>query len=173
MTPLKLVAALLMLATFSVAVSPAQEKKIVMAHVKYNGLKQEILKQRGKVVLVDFWATWCPNCLKKFPDFIDMQKEYADKGLVVLAVSLDSVEKEGAVEQANKFLNRQNPPFRNLLLDEPAELWEKKFEIASLPCYYLFDRHGKWVRYRASDYKDGENYYDDLKKTALKMLNEK
>ena len=54
---------------------PAQDAKIAATPVKYEGLKQEVLKQRGKVVVVDFWSTNCPPCMKAFPDFIEMQKK--------------------------------------------------------------------------------------------------
>jgi thiol-disulfide isomerase/thioredoxin len=43
----------------------------------------------GKVVILDFWATWCPPCKAEIPGFIELQKEYGEKGLVVVGVSLD------------------------------------------------------------------------------------
>ena len=154
------------------AVSPAQDKKIEMTLVKYDGLKQEILKHRGKVVIVDFWATWCPNCIKAFPEFVAMQEKHAAKGLVVISVSLDDARDKGKVDLANQILTKRKLPFRNLLLDEPGDFWPKKFETDSLPLYYVFDRNGKWVRYRAADYKDGVPY-DELEKVAVQMLSEK
>src|ERR1022692_4546653 len=89
MTRFKMFLSLAGLALLGVAVGQAQEKKIVMTHVKYDGLKQEILKHRGKVVVLDFWATTCPSCMQHFPDFIEMQKKHGDNGLVVISVSLD------------------------------------------------------------------------------------
>lgn len=44
---------------------------------------------KGKVVLVDFWATWCPPCRKSIPELVDLQKKYLDTGLVVLGISMD------------------------------------------------------------------------------------
>jgi len=172
MTRIRIIVSITTLVVLCAAAGHAQEKKIVMTHVKYDGLKQEVLKHRGKVVVVDFWATWCPSCMEAFPKFIDYQKKYADKGLVVIAVSLDSVDKEGAVDRANKFLNKNNSPLRNLLLDEPSELLEKQFNFVSLPFYYIFDRQGKWVRFRAADYKDGVPY-EELERIVVQMLNEK
>src|SRR6516162_4344599 len=112
MTRIRIIVSITILVVLCAAAGHAQEKKIVMTHVKYDGLKQEVLKHRGKVVVVDFWATWCPSCMEAFPKFIDYQKKYADKGLVVIAVSIDSMEKEGAVERANRFLNKHKSPLR-------------------------------------------------------------
>ena len=45
----------------------------------------------GKVVVVDFWATWCPPCKKELPEYVALQKKYADKGLVIVGISLDEL----------------------------------------------------------------------------------
>ena len=153
-------------------VSTAQDKKIEMTRVKYDGLKQEIVKHRGKVVIVDFWATWCPNCIKAFPEFVAMQEKHAAKGLVIISVSLDDAQDSAKVDLANQILTKRKLPFRNLLLDEPTDFWPKKFGADSLPLYYVFDRHGKWARYLAADYKDGVPY-DEVEKTVIQMLSEK
>lgn len=154
------------------AVSPAQDKKIEMTRVKYDGLKQEIVKHRGKVVIVDFWATWCPNCIKAFPTFVTMQEKYGNKGLVVISVSVDDVTDKDKVEKANEILTKRKLPFRNLLLDEPTDFWPKKFETDSLPLYYVFDRNGKWVRFHPSQFKE-DTLYVDLEKNVVQMLGEK
>jgi thiol-disulfide isomerase/thioredoxin len=151
----------------------APDKKIVMTPVKYDGLKQEILKHRGKVVVVDFWAHNCFPCRKAFPHFLDMHKKYSDKGLVVITVALEVEKTDKAINSGNKFLTDNNSPFRSLLLDEPVDLWAKQFDYASLPFYYVFDRKGKWVRYRAFDAPESGVDYDALEKLVVKMLAEK
>jgi thiol-disulfide isomerase/thioredoxin len=156
-----------------VAGQPAPDTKILMTPVKYEGLKQEILKHRGKVVIVDFWATNCPPCIAALPHYVELQNKFADKGLVVITVSVDPTDDAKRVERANGVLTRNEVALRNLILDEPLEMWTKKFETGSLPFAYLFDRRGKWVRCRASDYKDNAAYGHDVEKTMLQMLNEK
>lgn len=160
-------------ALLGAAAQPGQEGKIEMTAVKYDGLKQEVLKQRGKVVIVDFWATFCPPCMGAFPKFIEMHKKYADKGLVIITVSADDAANPEKVKKANAFLKRVESPFRNLLLDEPWDSWTKRLDVKALPCYYVFDRQGKWVRFPGKDAKDGEIDYAELEKVVVQMLNEK
>jgi thiol-disulfide isomerase/thioredoxin len=158
----------------AVAAQPVPETKIAMTPVKYDGLKQEVLKNRGKVVIVDFWATNCPPCIAALPHYVDLQKKFADKGLVVITVSVDPTGDLKRVEKANGILKRNEVALRNLILDEPYEMWTKKFDFVSLPFAYLFDRHGKWMRCRASDYRDDpEGYGRDVERIVLQMLNEK
>lgn len=101
-----------------------------------------------------------------------MQKKYADKGLVVVTVSVDELAEKEQVNDANAFLRQAKAPFRHLLLDEPRDLWTKKLDFSFPPCYYIFDRHGKWVRFRGQDFKEGVPY-KQMDEVIIKMLNEK
>jgi thiol-disulfide isomerase/thioredoxin len=155
------------IALFAAGIAPAQEKKFELTTVKYDGLKQEILKHRGKVVLVDFWATYCIPCKAAMPHYVDLQEKFQDKGLVIITVSID---KKESTESANKFLTKNKIALRNLILDEPPEVWSKRFEASGVPFSYVFDRQGKWVRYREIDTPD---YDKTVEKTLLQFLGEK
>ncbi len=168
----RLMLLVLMIGAIAFASAHGQDAAIKAVPVTYDGLKQEILKHRGKVVILDFWATTCPPCIKSFPKFIEMQQKHGDKGLVVISVSLDDAKDEERVEGANKLLTRWKSPLRNLILDDPTDAWTKKLDYVGLPFYYVFDRQGKWVRYRGIDYKDGVPY-DELESVAVRMLSEK
>ena len=167
----KIVFPVLMLLSIGLLSVRAQDTPITAVPVSYEGLKQEILKHRGKVVIVDFWSTRCAPCVASFPKFVEMQKKHGDKGLVVISVSLDDAKDEDDVKQANKLLTRWKSPLRNLIYDDKVEHL-KKLDYEGLPFYYLFDRQGKWVRYRGLDFKDGVPY-DDLENVAVRMLSEK
>jgi hypothetical protein len=106
------------------------------------------------------------------PHLVEMHEKYADKGLVVITVSVDPTNEKDLVEAANKFLQKIKSPLRNLSLDERGEMWSKKLDFTIPPCYYVFDRHGKWVRFRGTDYDD-EKYHEELEKTVVRMLSEK
>ena len=74
------------------------------------GLRETIARERGKVVLVNFWATWCVPCREEFPQLARLQKKLRGEGLRVLGISTDLVRDVPAVE---KFLSEQNPGFPN------------------------------------------------------------
>jgi thiol:disulfide interchange protein len=92
----------------------------------------------GKVVLVDFWATWCLPCLKEFPEFNRLQKEYESKGLVVLGVSADE---EGA-EKVKPYLKDHRLDY---LVGLASPEQRKRFDLEALPLTIVYDRTGKQV----------------------------
>lgn len=100
-----------------------------------------------------------------------MHKKLADKGLVVIAVSVDEAQDKKRVEAANAFLRKQQSPFIHLLLNEPHEFWSKKLAFTIPPCYYVFDRRGKWARFDPNEY--GDELHKEIDKTILRMLDEK
>ena len=62
------------------------------ALVDLGGKPQQLEQWRGKVLVVNFWATWCPPCQAEIPDFIAIEKEYGGKGVAVVGVSIDSLQ---------------------------------------------------------------------------------
>ncbi len=100
-----------------------------------------------------------------------MHKKHAAKGLIVLSVSVDERANKKDVDIANGFLRGQNSPFIHLLLDEPHEFWSKKLGFTIPPCYYVFDRRGKWTKFDPNDL--GDDLHKEMDKAVLRMLDEK
>lgn len=121
---------------------------VTLRVAKYDVLKDEILKNRGKVVLIDLWGDFCTPCKKAFPHTVELSRKFGDKGLAVISVALDETEKKDAVL---RFLKKQNATFTNILLDEPIEFWQKKFRTDAVPCMYVFSRQGKWTQLTGED----------------------
>lgn len=96
---------------------------------------------RGKVVLVDFWATWCEPCRTEIPAFVSLQKRYGPQGLQIIGISLDDDPKP-----VREFYQRFAMNYPVALGD--AELAERFGGILGLPVAFLIDRDG---RIRARD----------------------
>ena len=101
-----------------------------------SGKTAKLEEYRGKVVLLDFWATWCTGCKKEIPWFSEFQKTYGPKGFAVVGVSMD----EDGWKVLRPFLAEHQIPYRMLLGDEATS---KRYGIESLPDTFLIDRKGK------------------------------
>lgn len=96
----------------------------------------------GHVVLVDFWASWCAPCKASFPAYAKIHADYASKGVLILAVSLDP--KDDPPRSVAAFVRREAPPF-SILRDQQAKL-VSLVSPPTMPTSYLIGRDGK-VRY--------------------------
>lgn len=94
----------------------------------------------GKVVVLDFWATWCGPCRMEIPGFIELQKKYADKGLVVIGVSLDQ---DGA-SAVKPFVEKMGINYSIVLGDET--IVSAFGGIEGIPTTFIIDRAGNIVR---------------------------
>lgn len=111
------------------------------------GFRKLVAAQKGKVVLVNFWATYCVPCRKEMPALVKLGQKYQAKGLVFVTVSADEPEQEG---DAEKFLVTNKVPTPHYLRkakDDEAFInsIEPKWSGA-LPASFLYDRTGKKVR---------------------------
>jgi len=91
MSKVFLTALLLGFISFSVARADddVMSKPLDLKFTAVDGKQVDLAQYRGKVVLIDFWATWCPSCVEEVPDVVATYKKYHDQGLEVLGVSLD------------------------------------------------------------------------------------
>jgi thiol-disulfide isomerase/thioredoxin len=93
---------------------------------------------KGKVVYLDFWATWCPPCRKSFPWMQEIYQRYKDMGLAVVAVSVNARQKD-----AEKFIKEHNPSF--ITAFDPGKKTAKTYKLEAMPSSYLIDRQGNIV----------------------------
>lgn len=93
---------------------------------------------KGRVVYLDFWASWCKPCVKSFPWMQTLQDKYRDQGLEVIAINLDS---ERAL--AESFLKKMNVDFI-VAFDQIGDS-AKDYQLKGMPTSYLIDRDGNLV----------------------------
>ena len=98
--------------------------------------KTSLEMQKGQVLLVDFWASWCGPCRESFPWMTSIQAKYKAQGFKVIAINLDQEK-----DQALDFLSEFKPGF-TVLFDTEAQLPED-FEVIGMPTSFLIDRQGK------------------------------
>jgi cytochrome c biogenesis protein CcmG/thiol:disulfide interchange protein DsbE len=112
---------------------------------------------RGKVILVDFWATWCPPCQEMIPVLSKLHKKYSDKGLVILGVSLDN---EG-LGMLGTFVHENMIPYKVVMGDK--KIGSAFGGVSSIPTLYLVDRDGRLVR-KLTGYHSFGQLEDQVKK---------
>ena len=93
----------------------------------------------GKVVLVDFWASWCVPCRRSFPWLNAMHDKYAEQGLVIVGVNEDE-KRDSAAEFLAKY-----PPQFTIVYDETKSL-ASRFKVVALPSSYVIGRDGEIVQ---------------------------
>ena len=110
--------------------------------VKLDGAAAPLTDFEGKVVLVDFWATWCAPCVATMPDLQKLHEKYSDGGFSMIGVSID----EGGANKVKPFLAKHKFTYPILLdLDAKSPAW-KAFGVHGVPALFLVDRNGQIVR---------------------------
>jgi len=129
-----------------------------------HGLEGTLPDTAGHVVLIDFWATWCAPCKASFPAYTEIQREFAPRGFVLLAVSVDQT-----AAPYEQFIERFKPAFPTVRDGKQKLISEVR--VPAMPTSYLLDRHGI-VRSVHSGYH-GESTVKALRDEINRLLEEK
>ncbi len=117
-----------------------------LAGFKLEGKFPEATK--GKVVLVDFWASWCEPCKQSFPVMEELHRRYAERGLVIIAINVDENRPD-----MEAFLKKNAATF--IVLRDANQKLVEKTGIATMPSSFLIDRQGK-VRFQHTGFRGAE-----------------
>jgi thiol-disulfide isomerase/thioredoxin len=115
---------------------------------------------KGKVVYVDFWASWCPPCIKSFPFLNELENQLKEQGLQVIGVNLDE-----KVADAQAFLASHPVDFS--IVADPSKQCAKSFEVMAMPTSYLIDRKGN-IRHIHRGFRSGET--EELRALISQLL---
>ncbi len=111
-----------------------------------NGEKIHLADFRGKVVILDFWATWCPPCQEGIPDLNRLYKEYRNAGLVVIGISLD---RKGP-DEVRRYLDQKGVEYINVMGSEDVFQAYSGLpgfgKIQGIPTAFIIDREGRLQR---------------------------
>lgn len=99
---------------------------------------------KGKVVILDFWATWCPPCRKGVPDLVELKKEYKDKGVEIVGISLDAITRNGTT------VNDVGPFMKSYKINYPIVRGDQNIvysfgNINSIPTTFVLDKEGRVI----------------------------
>jgi len=126
-----------------------------------SGKSHSLSKYKGKVVLVDFWATWCGPCKAEIPHLADLYIKYKGQGFVILGVGLD---KKASIE---RYLATTNVPYI-VLVDEDSKS-SKSYGVSGIPRTIMVDKKGR-VAFDHTGYTEGME--DELDEEIATLLGE-
>jgi len=107
-----------------------------------DGKLQPLAQWRGKVMVVNFWATWCPPCLKEIPEFVRLQQRYGDKGVQFLGLAIDD-----PINVAN-FVAQQKMNYPVLMAEKQGLTLARDAgnRLGGLPFTVIIDKHGRTAK---------------------------
>src|SRR3989339_1959416 len=117
-------------------------------------LKAVLGNNKGKVVIVDLWATWCPPCRKEIPGFINLYKKYKDKGLEIIGVAFD----ENGQEVVPPFMKAMGINYQVYL--DGGDI-ARKYDLQAYPTTIVYGKDGK-VASKHVGYVSEKEFEDEL-----------
>jgi peroxiredoxin len=119
-----------------IAAKPARIAAPDFTLADFNGSSVRLSTYKGKVVLLDFWATWCTGCKVEIPWYMEFQKKYKDDGLSAIGVSMDA----DGWKSVKPFLEEHKLNYPVVIGDDNLG---SKYKLSNMPLTVLIDRDGK------------------------------
>lgn len=141
------------------------ERELEVRVADWEGIQKYVAEQKGKVVVIDMWATWCEPCIREFPGLVKLQQQNPDQ-VVATSVNLDYAGLDGETPEAvvpnvEEFLKEQDARFVNFVSSQPDEKFYEAAEFGSVPTIFVFDKTGKLRQKVDVDSAKGDPTYAD------------
>nr|ADC35944.1 thioredoxin-like protein [uncultured bacterium 70] len=142
---MRVVAAALIVGSLVAGPASAQKSETKQAKLSFSfkdltGKTVSLSNFKGKVILLDFWATWCVPCKQEIPGFIDLQKKYGDRGLQIIGLSVDD-----SLNMAKEYATKMKMNYPVLLAEGKEDVLKAYDPIPSIPVSIVIDRGGRIV----------------------------
>ncbi len=131
---------LLFLTVTTLAFSQSKQKAPDVSVTTADGKTLKLSDLKGKVVVINFWATWCPPCRAEIPGFIEVYDKFKSKGLEIVGISLD----QKGWDVVKPFIKKQSIPYP-IAIDD-GKIASKFGKIGSIPTTYFIDKKGIIVK---------------------------
>ena len=121
-----------------------------------SGIERKFSDFKGNVVIIDFWATWCPPCREEIPHFVELYNQYKDQGLEIIGVSMD----QSPERVIPGFIEKNNINYTILFGED--KVYDLYGGINAIPTTFIVDKDGNLVR-KYIGYKEKGVFEQDIK----------
>ncbi|MBN72598.1 TlpA family protein disulfide reductase [Gimesia chilikensis] len=126
------------------------ENGVTAEIANWEQVQEFVQKQKGKVVVVDLWSTWCEPCIAEFPHLVELQKKYPEK-VVCVSYNMNYDGSKDSPPESNKeelmeFYTKHNAEIVNIISSTPDMDLYEKIDLASIPAAYVYGPDGKLAK---------------------------
>ena len=144
LTGVALVAFVVLAILFNKSDAP-KKIEVLSEPITVSSVKNSLEPFRGKVVILDIWATWCGPCRMEIPGFIELQKKYQDQGLEIIGVSIDPISPQTGAKAVAPFMKSNGINYHIWMIKDQSSL--AGYEPGSgIPTTYVINREGQIVQ---------------------------
>ena len=98
---------------------------------------------RGKILVVDMWATWCSSCIERFPHMVEMSNKYQTYDVAFISLLLEDPEESKAIEKAKRFLIKQKADFAHYFMNDNLMQSFEQLDLLGIPAVIIYDQTGQ------------------------------
>lgn len=155
-----------------VALSQGWTKKVQLVSVTHPQWLRELAAFRGKIVVVDNWATWCAPCVERFPRMLAIARKWSRSDIVFVSLSLDDRDDAATAPKVRAFLEKNDARIPNYLMNEITPDAFEKLGLLGIPAVHIFDRSGKLALKLTGDNPNSQFTEADVE-AALRSMTKK
>ncbi len=141
-----------------------------MRPVSFTRWDTVLKSQHGNITVVDYWASWCPPCIERFPHMVEMHHKYNGQGVRFISLNLDEQGDTESIEWANEFLAETRAVFANYHLDENMTQAFERLDLLGLPTVRIYAANGNEAFKLTGDNPYKQFTEKDVENAILELL---